>query len=61
MLVPNASIDGVFYDGWHDVHFVEYLRRCFRSGRLTDLEQEEQRMQEVAEALAYLREGLLPI
>jgi hypothetical protein len=61
MRVPNASIDGIFHDGYHDVTFVEYLRLGFRSGGLTDLEQEEQLMKDVGEALAYLRQDLLPI
>lgn len=60
MVMPNASIDGVFHDGYHDVTFVEYLRLCFRSGGLTDLEQ-SQGVAGVAEALGHLREGLLPI
>lgn len=61
MTMPNASIDGVFHDdGWHEVHFVEYLRLCFRSGGLLDLEKSQQ-VEGVAEVLGYLREGLLPI
>jgi hypothetical protein len=71
MTTPNANIDGVFHDGYHDVTFVEYLRLCFRSGGLTDLEREEHAQDNpfflhtpvpgVAEALAYLRRDLLPI
>lgn len=71
MTVPNANIDGVFHDGYHDVTFVEYLRLCFRSGGLTDLEHEEHAQDNprflhtpvpgVAEALAYLRQDLLAI
>jgi hypothetical protein len=71
MVVPNANIDGVFHDGYHDVSFVEYLRLCLRSGGLTDLEHEEHAKENpiflhtpvpgVAEALAYLRQDLLPI
>ncbi|MGZ3582155.1 MAG: SMI1/KNR4 family protein [Ktedonobacterales bacterium] len=60
MLVPNTSVDGVFQDGYHDVTFVEYLRICFRSGGLTDLERSQQ-VKGVADALAYLRQDLLPI
>jgi hypothetical protein len=60
MIVPNASIDGVFYDGWHNLPFVEYLRHCLRAGGLMDMEQSEQ-VEDVAEALAYLRQDLLPI
>lgn len=58
---PNASIDGTFHDSYHDITFVEYLRLCFRSGGLTDLEQEEHSIKEVGDTLAYLRDGLLPI
>ena len=71
MMVPNANIDGVFHDGYHDVTFVEYLRLCFRSGGLTDLEHEEHAKDNpiflhtpvpgVADALSYLRQDLLPI
>jgi hypothetical protein len=60
IMVPNANIDGVFYDGWHNAHFVEYLRRCLRSGGLVDMDKSEQ-VEDVAEALAYLRKDLLPI
>ena len=61
MRVPNANIDGVFHDDSHNVPFVEYLRLCFRSGGLTDLEQEEHHMKDIGEALVYLRQDLLPI
>jgi hypothetical protein len=60
MLVPNASIDGVFHDGFHEVPFVKYLRLCLGSGGLMDLEKSKQ-VKGVAEALAYLRQDLLPI
>jgi hypothetical protein len=60
MMVPNASIDGVFHDGYHEVTFVEYLRISLRSGGLTDLKRTEQ-MGDVTKVLAYLRQDLLPI
>lgn len=59
MTVPNASIDGVF-DIYEKTTFVEYLRQSLRSGGLLGLERAEQRG-DVANVLASLREGLLPI
>jgi hypothetical protein len=60
MLVPNASTDGVFHEGLHEIPFVEYLRLCLGSGGLMDLEKSKQ-VEGVAEALAYLRQDLLPL
>lgn len=60
LLVPNASIDGLFDDGRHNTTFVDYLRICFRSGGIPDLERVQHR-KAIAMALAILRQDLLPI
>jgi hypothetical protein len=74
MAVPDARIDGLFLHEWHHTTFVDYLRVCFLSGGLpmrewvaVDLSMLKsvweggQESKEVTEAVAYLRQGLLPI
>jgi len=34
MAVPDARIDGLFLNEWHDTTFVDYLRSCFLAGGL---------------------------
>ncbi len=60
MAVPDASVDGLFLNEWHNTTFVDYLRTCLRFGGLPGLEMVQEH-KEVSEALAYLRKDLLPI
>lgn len=60
MAVPDASIDGLFLNEWHNTTFVDYLRTCLHFGGLPGLEMAQEH-KEVSEALAYLRKDLLPI
>jgi len=56
--VPNAGADAPFLGEWHQTTFVNYLRICLHFGGLPGLEGIES---EIAEELAYLRAGLLPV
>jgi hypothetical protein len=60
MAVPDPCIDGLFLNEAHHTTFVDYLRICFYSAGLPPLEAVKDR-KEIAEALAYLRQDLLPI
>lgn len=58
--VPDPRIDGLFLNERHHTTFVDYLRICFRSAGLPPLEV-VRKQKEIAEALAYLRQDVLPI
>jgi hypothetical protein len=60
MEAPDGRIDGLFLNEWHHTTFVDYLRTCLHFGGLPELELVQEH-KEVSEALAYLRQDLLPI
>ncbi len=60
MAVPDASIDSLLLNEWHQTTFVDYLRICLRFGGLPGLELVQEHP-EVSEVLAYLRKDLFPI
>lgn len=64
--LPNRAIDGLLLHEWHQTTFVNYLRICFHYGGLPGLFFLQppllaSHQEEIAEALVFLRQDLLPI
>jgi hypothetical protein len=55
--VPNAAIDGILENEWHQTTFVEYLRVCFRAGGFPGIERQST---PVPLAFSKLSQDLIP-